>query len=517
LIAGGAALKNDRLTAFCALALALAAVAFPAPALADQEPGFRPNILIAITDDHSWKHTSGQGSRFMQTPNIDRIGQMGLRFANAYSGSPGCSPSRAALLTGQHHWMIGPAGTHASTFPIHYDTFVDALENAGYTVGFTGKGWGPGDWLSGGRPRNPAGDEYNAVRLEGELAAGLSDIDYAGNFEQFMAGRVKGEPFYFWVGAHEPHLPYAEGPQNQEDLAAVDVPAFMPDTQASRSMMLDYGDEIEHFDRHLGRILETLEKAGELANTLIIFTADNGMPMARAKANGFDYGVHVPLAIRWDRRGQADRVVKAPVGFTDLSATILDAAGLPVPGQYVGESLLPLIRGEEQDLDYQRAVYSGRERHSSSRYRNLGYPQRIMRRGDYLLIWSPEPERYPAGAPRRMDDGQLSPPHSAYHDIDDSVNKRELLTGREDPYIGRFFHLAVDKQPEWQLYNVIDDPECLNDLASDPGHSSRLETYRQQLTATLKETGDPRVRGYGHFWEDYPRQRGPMRYFPKPD
>jgi uncharacterized sulfatase len=476
----------------------------------------RPNILIAITDDHSWLHTSAQGSQFIDTPNIDRISESGLRFDNAYSGSPGCSPSRAALLTGQHHWMIGPAGTHGSTFPVYYESFVDVLEKAGYKVGFTGKGWGPGDWLSGGRPRNPAGDEYNEVKLEGEQPVGISDVDYAGNFEQFLAAREAGQPFYFWAGSHEPHLRYAEGPQSEEDLASVEVPAFMPDSEASRSMLLDYADEIEHFDRHLGRIVEMLKKAGELENTLIVFTADNGMPMARAKANGYDYGIHVPLYIRWDKHGQKGKVINGPTGFTDLSATVLDAAGVPVPDHYVGQSLLPLIRGEKKELDYQRAVYSGRERHSSSRYQNLAYPQRVMRRGDYLVIWNPKPDRNPAGDPQRLIDGEPGPMHGAYHDIDDSVNKRELLAKRDDPYISKFFHLAVDRQPEWQLFNVVDDPECLNDLATNPDHATLFAEYRQQLTATLEETGDPRALGYGHVWEDYPRLKGPMRYFPKP-
>jgi uncharacterized sulfatase len=90
----------------------------------------RPNILIAISDDHSWKHTSAQGSPFVKTPNLDAIANDGFHFSNAYAASPGCSPSRASLLTGQHHWMIGPAGTHASSFPIHYETFVDLLEGA---------------------------------------------------------------------------------------------------------------------------------------------------------------------------------------------------------------------------------------------------------------------------------------------------------------------------------------------------------------------------------------------------
>jgi uncharacterized sulfatase len=480
----------------------------------------RPNILIAITDDHSWLHTSAQGSPFVDTPNIDSISEQGLHFNNAYAGSPGCSPSRASLLTGQHHWMIGPAGTHGSSFPLAYEVYTDVLENAGYKIGYTGKGWGPGNWYISGRTRSPAGEEYKDIKLQGEIPVGINNMDYASNFAAFMKERAReggDQPFYFWVGSHEPHLRYEEGPRTEEELATAVVPAFMPDTAASRSMMLDYADEIEHFDRHMGRILETLKKHGELENTLIIFTADNGMPMPRAKANGYDYGIHVPLYMRWDEKGQKGQVIDGPVGFTDISATILAAAGLPVPDRYVGRSLLPLVLGEEKELDYDHAVYSGRERHSSVRYQNLGYPQRMMRRGDYLVVWSMKPDRYPAGAPRQFVDGELSPPHSAYHDIDDSVSKRELLAKRDDPYISKFFHLAVDKRPEWQLYNVKKDPECLNDLAGDPEHAALFAEYQQQLTTTLKETGDPRLNGYGHVWEDHPRVRGDLRYFPNPE
>lgn len=475
----------------------------------------RPNILIAISDDQSWTHTSAQGSPFVNTPNLDRVANQGIRFNNAYAGSPGCSPSRAVLLTGQHHWMIGPAGTHASSFPVRYTTFVDILEKAGYKVGFTGKGWGPGDWLASGRSMNPAGVEYNEIKLDNAPAPGISDTDYAANFKQFMDQRDGNEPFYFWYGAHEPHLRYAEAGHSAEERAKVVVPDFLPNTPASQEMLLDYADEISHFDTHLGRIIATLEAAGELDNTLIIVTADNGMPMPRAKANGYDYGIHVPLAVRWGKNAGSGKVIEGPVGFVDLSSTILDAAGLEIPEQFVGTSLLGLLNGEAGEPEYERAVFSGRERHSSSRFQNLSYPQRMMRRGDYLVIWSAKPGLYPAGAPQGIEDGVLSPPHSAYFDIDDSMIKRELLARRDDPYIGRFFHLAVDKRPEWQFYNVKDDSECLNDLANDPNHAQVFADYRKQLTDTLTKTGDPRVLGYGHVWEDYPRTSGPLRYFPK--
>ncbi len=483
-------------------------------AIADNKPA-RPNILIAISDDHSWKHTSIQGSPFVETPSFDSIANAGFRFTNAYSGSPGCSPSRAALLTGQHHWMIGPAGTHGSSFPVKYQTFVDILEDTGYKVGFTGKGWGPGDWLAGGRSKNPAGVEYNDLKLKVNPQKGISSTDYAANFKQFMDERENDEPFYFWYGGHEPHLKYAEAGHNEEQLAKVEVPDFLPNTEASREMLLDYADEINHFDSHLGKIIAMLEAAGELDNTLIIVTADNGMPMPRAKSNGYDYGIHVPLSIRWGKRTEKGMVIDAPVGFVDLSATVLDAAGIETPEQFVGQSLLGLLNGDLDKLDYERAVFSGRERHSSSRYQNLSYPQRMMRRGDFLIIWNAKPDLYPAGAPRNIENGELSPPNSAYYDIDDSMIKRELIAKQDDPYIGKFFHLAVDKRPEWQFYNVKDDPDSLNDLSTDPDHARVFTEYKKQLTDTLAETGDPRVLGYGQVWEDYPRSRGPMRYFPK--
>ncbi len=474
----------------------------------------RPNILIAITDDHSWQHTSVQGSPFVDTPNVDRIASEGFRFINAYAASPGCSPSRAGLLTGQHHWMIGAAGTHGSSFPAHYETFVDVLERSGYKVGFTGKGWGPGDWYMGGRTKNPAGVEYNEAELKIKPTEGISSTDYAENFNIFMDERKEGEPFYFWYGSREPHLRYEEGPRSKEELAAAEVPGFMPDTEASRSMLLDYADEIHHFDTHLGKILARLEAEGELDNTLIIMTADNGMPMPRAKANGYDYGIHVPLIIRWANSLKKGEVIKGPVGFVDLSATILDAAGLTIPDQFVGESVMKLLNGELGELDYERAVFAGRERHSSSRYQNRGYPQRMMRRGDYLLVWNAKPDRHPAGDPLKIVDGKLV---DAYQDIDDSVAKRELLAKRDDAYIARYFHLAVDKRPEWEFYNVIDDPYSLLNLAGVAASAAVFAKHKKIMLDTLAKTGDLRVTGKGDVWEDYPRIAGQHRYFPKPD
>jgi uncharacterized sulfatase len=501
---------------FAAAGILLVALSVPPVTAAPDSSGNRPNILLAISDDQSWRHTSAAGSPFVETPNLDTVASSGFYFENGYAASPGCSPSRAALLTGRHHWMIGPAGTHGSSFPIHYDTFVDLLETSGYKVGFTGKGWGPGDWLGGGRDRNPAGAEYNSIELGKDRKKGILNSDYAANFEQFFNERDEGQPFFFWYGAKEPHLAYAEETHSESARAKVEVPGFLPDTPTTRDTLLDYAYEINHFDNHLGKIMAVLEAAGELDNTLIIITSDNGMPLPRAKATGYDYGIHVPLVIGWGESSRPGRTIAAPVGFVDLSATIMDTAGLGVPQRFVGTSLLSLLKGEKDELNYDRAAFAGRERHSSSRYRNLTYPQRIMRRGDYLVIWSMKPDRDPAGQHQEIVEGELGEPHSAYYDIGPSLIKRELLANRNDPYFKPFFELAVGKQPEWQLFNVAEDPDCLNDLAGSSEHAEIFAEYKLQLVETLKQTRDPRALGYGDVWEDYPRTPGKMRYFPKP-
>ena len=105
----------------------------------------RPNILIAIADDWSWPHAGAYGARFVSTPAFDRVASEGILFNNAFAPSPGCSPTRAAFLTGRHTWMIEHAGTHASEFPAKYVTFPDLLEEVGYFIGSTGKAWGPGN------------------------------------------------------------------------------------------------------------------------------------------------------------------------------------------------------------------------------------------------------------------------------------------------------------------------------------------------------------------------------------
>ena len=117
----------------------------------------RPNILLCISDDQSYAHTGANGDPVVQTPAFDRVAREGIRFTHAFCDAPTCGPSRSALLTGQHIWRLEEAGNIHSTLPKKFKTYTEVLENAGYAIGFTGKGWSPGRLAAGGREKPSAG------------------------------------------------------------------------------------------------------------------------------------------------------------------------------------------------------------------------------------------------------------------------------------------------------------------------------------------------------------------------
>jgi len=485
-----------------------------------------PNVMIMISDDVSWPHASAYGSAMVTTPAFDRIAREGVLFNNGFCASPGCSPSRAAFLTGRHTWMIEHAGTHASYFGPEYETFQTRLADAGYFVGHTGKGWGPGDWKKLGRKRDPCGPAFNGKPEKNESS-------YVAGFRSFLNQCPANTPFCFWFGSHDAHRPYKQGSglAKGKSLDQADVPGYLPDVPEIRSDLLDYAFEIERFDDDCAAMMEMIERAGEFDNTIFIVTGDNGMPFPRAKANCYEHGIHVPLAVCWAGRFPAGRASDDLVGFVDLTATIYDAAGvaLPMKNPIVGKSLMPLLTSDRSgSIDPSRtAVYSARERHSSSRFNSLSYPQRAMRTQQYLYIRNFKAERWPAGPGQKFDavkydqdhnviESKRGKPHGAYHDIDACPSLDFLIAKADDVAFGKYLSLSVDLRPSEELFDIRKDPDCLHNLADDPGFSAIRDQLSDRLTQTLEETGDPRVSDNGDVWETYPRASS-LRWFPKPD
>ncbi len=281
-----------------------------------------------------------------------------------------------------------------------------------------------------------------------------------------------------------------------------------------RSDILDYLYEIQWFDTQFGKVLAQLEQSGELDNTLIVVTADNGMSFPRAKANVYEYGIHVPLAIRWGSEIRKGVTAKDPVSLIDVYSTFLEVGKAALPAyQIESKSLIPLLKSGTSNRN---AAFSSRERHSSSRYNNLGYPQRCIRTSQYLFIKNYRPERWPAGDPQKYDaSGKLEPANTAFHDIDESADNI-VIREWQNPKIAPYFHLATDKRPFEEFYDIIKDPGCLINLITDKRYQQHITKLRSELKDYQVATNDPREHGNGDYLDSFPRLNGEIRNFPKP-
>jgi uncharacterized sulfatase len=364
--------------------------------------------------------------------------------------------------------------------------------------------------------------------------AGISSNDYAANFADFLKECDPDQPFCFWYGASEPHRSYEQGIGKAAgiDPQEIDVPAFLPASQSVRSDIADYMYEIQWFDSHLTRMLDQLRQRGQLDNTLVIVTSDNGMPFPRAKANLYEYGIHMPLAIAWPAKIPSGQDTDDLVSLIDVTRTIFQAAEVTPKQaeQLQGRSLLSRYCLEaDKTLPGRDAVFSGRERHSSSRYNSLGYPCRCIRTKTHLYIRNFKPERWPAGTPQKYNQatfdaagklisGQLGDPHGGYHDIDDGPTLRWMIANRDQPDVGSLLSAAVDRRPAEELYDIRTDPACLRNLAADASAQEIRSDLAQRLTEYLTRTDDLRQTDpeAANVWESYPRVSG-LRWFPVPD
>lgn len=475
-------------------------------------PPARPNILFAIADDVSYPHMGAYGCGWVETPGFDRVAREGLLFTRAYTPNAKCAPSRSCILTGRNSWQLEEAANHWCYFPAKFKVYTEALAGAGYFVGSTGKGWGPGVAKdAAGRPRLLAGRPFQN-RKSPPPARAVSNTDYAGNFAEFLDARPAGEPFCFWYGGHEPHRGYEYGSgvgKGEKAPGDIDrVPAYWPDDEAVRTDLLDYAHEIEHFDRHLGRMLQTLEDRGELDNTLVVVTADNGASFPRIKSHAYDASNHLPLAVMWKAGIESPgRTVDAYVSFIDFAPTFIEVAGLtwektgmaPTPGRSLTDLFRPSGSGTSPPRD---RVLIGKERHDVGRPHDVGYPIRGIVKGDLLYLRNFEPSRWPAGNPE-----------TGYLATDGGPTKTVILDGRADPQRRRYWDLCFGKRPAEELYDLSRDPDCVNNLADDAGFADRKSALGEQLSLELTEQGDPRMSGNGDVFDRYPYADEAMRNF----
>ena len=444
----------------------------------------KPNILFCISDDQSWLHAGAMGDPVVKTPAFDRIAKEGILFTNGYCDAPSCDPSRSAILTGQHIWRLEEAGNIHSILPEKFPRYTDLLENAGYVTGSCLKAHGSRivtdtGWVRRGRD-NPAGNRYE-------------------NFRKFLQSKPQDQPFCFWLGGIDAHRPYElnSGPESGMDPSKVIVPAHLPDDPVVRNDILDYYYEVQRWDTLVWEALSLLEEAGELENTLVVVTSDNGMPFPRAKATIYDFGTRMPLAISWPAKiVNPDRKYDGFVHLSDLAATFLEAAGVEVPEQMTSKSLMDVFLGKDQIA--REAAYTAMERHDGCRKGGKGYPCRAVRTKDYLYIRNYEPDRWPAGNP----DARYCARAIPFGEVDSSPTKTLMMDKKEE--LQEYHDLAFGMRPGEELFDLKSDPGQINNVAGLAEYAEVKEKLSKQLQDYTAETGDPRALGEFAPWDYYP-------------
>ena len=451
----------------------------------------RPNFLFIIFDDMSWNTAGAYGCEWVKTPNIDRIAREGVKFQNAFTSNPKCSPCRATILTGRNTWQLEELSVHNSIFPKSWAVYPDLLEASGYEVGLTGKGWGPGDHTGQGWTRNPAGPSFDEAVSE-PPASGIGNLDYAKNFEIFLAQRKDQEaPFSFWMGFKEPHRSYElhSGVRLGKNLDEIVVPPYFPDLTAVRSDLADYAIEVEWADSHIGKALDLLEKNGQLENTLVIVTSDHGMPFPYVKGQIHEDGFRLPFVARWGAGIKPGRVVEDFVNVRDVAPTFLELAGLEKHPQITGTSLVPLLKSEQSGwiTEDRRIMLVGKERHDLGRPNRWGYPVRAIRTPEFLYVHNYHPERWPA-----------CDPETNFGNCDDSPTKEIIkLLG------GYYFDASFGFRSADELYQINEDPHGVRNLGNDPAYAETMASLKKTMLEKLKEEGDPRALGYGAIFDTY--------------
>lgn len=442
----------------------------------------RPNILYIHSHD-TGRHIEPYGFA-VATPNLQRLAEEGVLFRQAFSAAPTCSPSRAALLTGQcahSSGMLSLAGAGVGLPRVEEHMATALRQRAGYQTVLAGF-----EHVSG--VRDPIG---GAERIGYDQYIGAT----VGGFERFDNGAERAaaeflqgsppRPFFLDVGFLETHRvnrrPKLNGAFNeagqQGDGRYCLPPAPLPDLPTIRQDAADLGAAATELDRKIGVVLDALERAGLREKTLVICTTDHGLPFPDMKCTLTDHGIGVLLIVRGPAGFHGGRVSDALVSQTDIFPTICDMLGIDRPAWLQGTSLLPLLRDEPAEIN--EAIFAEVNWH-------LAYePQRCMRTRRWKYI-------------RRFSDA----PGPIWPVIDTtSSNFAWMLQGWPNcdpsPTKDACERLGWTERPvaAEQLYDLLFDRHEANNLASDPQYAGVLAELRDGLRRWMNDTTDPLLAG----------------------
>ena len=279
------------------------------------------------------------------------------------------------------------------------------------------------------------------------------------------------------------------------------MPPFWPNSEVVKNDILDYAVEVEYFDQHLGRILKHLEKIGELEHTLIIATSDNSMPFPRFKGHPHEFSTRIPFVVKWPGKiKNPGRACNDYASFIDLAPTFLEVAGIsqenahmqPIQGKSLTDFFDDKVKGRND-------VLTGRERNDMARPNGWGYPVRSYHKDNYVYMHNFEPNRWPCGTEE-----------SGYKDTDYSPTKRVVMELERNSV---YYELCFGKRPQEELYDIVKDPFCMVNLATDKKHAKLKKQMKEALFSKLEAQEDPRVVGDGAIFDQARPSR--MALYPK--
>jgi len=388
------------------LLLMAGCVATTTPLAQSQTP--RPNVVLIITDDVGYGDIGSYGAPDIRTPNIDRLAARGTRFTDFYANASSCTPTRAGLISGryqQRYELERPLGSAASKdgamgLPATGRSLPQLLRNHGYATALIGK-WHLG-YLPQFRPQAHGFDTFWGYKsgyidyyqhTDSTGQRDLFDGDQPTTADGYLTDLITQrsvnyiaaharQPFFLEVAYSAAHWPYQVPDQPS---TAERNSAHMLATHENTGTRQDYVKMMERADGGVGQIVAAIEKAGVAANTLIIFTNDNGgewlsrnTPLFNRKFTLWEGGIRVPAIVSWPGRLPAGRVTSQVAITMDLTATILATAGAPLPAdaQLEGVNLLPVLEGKAAVTD--RTLFW--------RVRTAGIDQRAVRSGNWKLL-----------------------------------------------------------------------------------------------------------------------------------
>lgn len=401
----------------------------------------RPNVVLILADDLGYGDLSSFGAPDLKTPNLDAIGAEGMVFTRFYANSPVCSPTRAALLSGRYPDVVGVPGVirtmeRDSWGYLHPDALLlpQVLKGEGYHTALIGK------WHLGLEPPNVPGDrgfdefrgwlgdmmdDYWSHRRHGlnYMRRNSEPIEAEGHatdlFTEWAVDYVEERapeepPFFLLLAYNAPHFP-VQPPQEWVDR----VMAREPGIPEKRAKLVAF---IEHMDAGVGRVMEAVRRSGEMENTLVIFTSDNGGLLADSARNGpfrggkqemYEGGIRVPALISWPRRVVPGSRSDTPLMAMDLYPTIARAAGAVIRHRIDGLNFLDELEGGSVDVSDRSMIFVRRE--GNDRYVGLAYY--AVQKGGWKLLQN-EPTR----------------PFELYNLAEDPGETTDLIEERRDVY-----------------------------------------------------------------------------------